>query len=300
MDKKTKVYRIITVCLAAALVVSFFMLEKLNSKMDSLRSNYNNQILNIREEINSIYGNVDRKLKKQASLLSDMNYEIGSYDVENGKIPVIFKAVPKIISDGIRIFVEVEGEKTELSREGECFVGTALVGMFVGDSEKVLLTIEENGQTKTEILEDVYISSLFDRVLPHLFADMTGTSHYGDDYVRVEAGFSVEQAVAEDSAVRFKSVSVIEEKNGKETDRRDITDEVVKNDSYNTRYTHTFEASKGDEIKIYVVAEDSLGYIHKCLVSYLYRTENGDAPVTTSQGESIYASDGTLLYGEEI
>ncbi len=299
--KKTKFYRILTLCLAAALVVSFFMIAKLNEELSSHKINFNNQILVMRDEIDSIYMNVDEKLKEQASLLSDIEYSLGTYDAENAEIPVTFTAVPKSCSDTTRLFVGIEGEKYELLKNGESFIGTAPLSIFIPDETKVLLTVEENGRVMTEYLDDVYVSSLFDRVLPHLFADMTGTSHYSEDFVSVEAGFSVEQKAAEDSSVRFKSVYVIEEKNGEETDRKDITEEVVKDGAYNTRYTHTFEAVKGDEIKIYVVAEDSLGFIHKCLVSYIFKDgDDGQTPETTSGIECIYSKDGTLLYGEEI
>ena len=300
-SKKTKIYRVITICLCIALAISFFMIVNLNEELSAAKRNLNNSISELREEINSIYGNVDNSLKKQASIISDIKYNLGKFDSDSQTVPVYFSVIPKTFSDDTKIFIEADKEKIELIKDGENYIGTINVSLFVDYEERVLLTIEENGKISTEFLEDVSVSTLFERVLPHLYADMTGTSHYGKDFVRVEAGFSVEEANPESSSVKFESFLVIHEKNGKEIDRKDITSEVVKADgSYYSRYTHTFEASKGDEVKIYVVAEDSLGFVHKSLVSYLYRTSEDETPVSSAYNESIYSSDGTLLYGEDI
>lgn len=303
-NRKNKIFKIVIICLAVALVISFFMISNLNNELSNTKNNLNNQISNLREEIDSIYGNVDRKLKKQASLLSESDYTLGEFNSETKKMPVTFTVIPKIVSDNMKLFIAVGDEKIELAKDGEEYSGTAELGLFIEYDEWPLLTIETGGETKTEFLDNIYVSCLYNNVLPQLAADMTETSNYGKGYVRVEAGFAVEDIKAsEGSSVKFNSFTLVQEKNGKEIERKDITSEVLKADgSYHSRFTQTFEAAEGDEIKLYVTAEDSLGFIHKVLMSYWYNEADhaDEIPAVMTRGESIYDSDGNLLYGEDI
>ncbi|MBR6634811.1 MAG: hypothetical protein IKL41_04205, partial [Clostridia bacterium] len=98
----------------------------------------------------------------------------------------------------------------------------------------------------------------------------------------------------------FTSFTLVEEVNGKEISEKDITSEVRKSgEVYNTQYVKAFEVSHGDELKVYVIAEDSLGYVHKTLAHYWIETENGAQAETVFGGETIYDKDGNLLYGDE-
>ena len=88
--------------------------------------------------------------------------------------------------------------------------------------------------------------------------------------------------------------------NGKEISRKDITNEVRKSgEVYNTQYVKSFEVAHGDELKVYVIAEDSLGYIHKTLVHYWIESENGAQAEAIFGGETIFDKDGNLLYGDD-
>ena len=55
----------------------------------------------------------------------------------------------------------------------------------------------------------------------------------------------------------------------------------------------------GDQIAIYIIAEDSFGYVHKTLVHYWMESENESMTETLYDGERIYDKDGNLLYGDE-
>ncbi len=302
-SKKTKVFTAILVCLVIGMAVSLYQIYNLNEEFDRKSRNISNEISSLRGEIDSIYANVDNSLKKQASLLSGSEYTIGEFDAEKQTMSVTFSVIPKSVTDTMRVYIDAGGEKTELTKNGEEYTGVKDVGLFVQYDEWPVLTIVDGEKTQTEILEDVHISRLYERVLPQLCADMTGTSHFDDGLVRVEAGFSVENIEKNDSDVKFESFTYIREKNGAVEEKKDITDEVIKADgSYHSRFVQTFEAAVGDEIELYVIAKDSLGYIHKCRVSYWYRESDDeeDTPVISTGSELIYDKNGVLLFGEEM
>lgn len=294
----------IIVLMAVLLAFSLYKIATLSDEIDHLKSRNSNltgDIQILREEINSIYDNVDKQLKKQASLISGVDFSIGNPSEDMKTVELSLTVVPKSISDDMQVSITVDGKTVPLARNSNGFTGAIDVGLFVDYNQWPLLSITSAGETKTEYLENVDVSYMFSRHLPSLYADMSGGSgKFSDGTLSVDLGFTVETKPASQNApVTFTSFTLIEEVNGKEINRQDITDEVRKSgESYNTRYVKNFKVSYGDKLKVYVIAEDSLGYIHKTLAHYWLEREDGAQAETVFGGEMIYDKDGNLLYGD--
>lgn len=297
--------KFIIVLMAILLAFSLYKIALLSDEIDSLKSRNSNltgDIQVLRDEINSIYDNVDKQLKKQASLISGVDFSIGNPSEDMKTVELSLTVVPKVISDDMQVSVTVEGVTAPLERNGSEFTGTIDVGLFIDYNQWPLLSIKSAGETKTEYLEDVDVSYMFSRHLPSLYADMSGGGgKFTDGSLSVDLGFSIESKPAYGNApITFTSFTLIEEVNGKEISRQDITDEVRKSgESYNTRYVKNFKVTYGDELKVYVIAEDSLGYIHKTLAHYWLESEDGAQAEAVFGGEMIYDKDGNLLYGDK-
>ena len=295
----------IIVLMAVLLAFALYKIATLSDEIDHLKSRNSNltgDIQILREEISSIYDNVDKQLKKQASLISGVDFSIGNPSKDMKTVELSLTVVPKLISDDMQISVTVDGVTAPLERNGNEFKGTIDVGLFVDYNQWPLLSIKTADGTKTEYLEDVDVSYMFSRHLPSLYADMSGGSgKFSDGTLSVDLGFTVETKPASQNApITFTSFTLIEEVNGKEIRRQDITEEVRKSgESYNTRYVKNFKVTYGDKLKVYVIAEDSLGYIHKTLAHYWLEREDGSQAETVFGGEMIYDKDGNLLYGDK-
>lgn len=295
----------IIVLMAVLLAFSLYKIATLSDEINHLKSRNSNltgDIQILREEINSIYDNVDKQLKKQASLISGVDFSIGNPSDDMKTVELSLTVVPKSISDDMQVSITVDGNTVPLARNGNGFTGAIDVGLFVDYNQWPLLSITSAGETKTEYLENVDVSYLFSRHLPSLYADMSGGSgKFSDGTLSVDLGFTVETKPASQNApITFTSFTLIEEVNGKEINRQDITDEVRKSgESYNTQYVKNFKVSYGDKLKVYVIAEDSLGYIHKTLAHYWLEREDGSQTETVFGGEMIYDKDGNLLYGDK-
>ena len=295
----------IIVLMAVLLAFALYKIATLSDEIDHLKSRNSNltgDIQILREEINSIYDNVDKQLKKQASLISGVDFSIGNPSEDMKTVELSLTVVPKLISDDMQISVTVDGVTAPLERNGNEFKGTIDVGLFVDYNQWPLLSIKTADGTKTEYLEDVDVSYMFSRHLPSLYADMSGGSgKFSDGTLSVDLGFTVETKPASpNAAITLTSFTLIEEVNGKEISRQDITEEVRKSgESYNTRYVKNFKVTYGDKLKVYVIAEDSLGYIHKTLAHYWLEREDGSQAETVFGGEMIYDKDGNLLYGDK-
>lgn len=294
----------IIVLMAILLAFSLYKIATLSDEIDHLKSrntNLTGDIQALRDEINSIYDNVDKQLKKQASLISGVDFSIGNPSEDMKTVKLSLTVVPKLISDDMQLSITVDGITAPLKRNGNEFKGTIDVGLFVDYNQWPLLSIKTADGTKTEYLEDVDVSYMFSRHLPSLYADMSGGSgKFSDGTLSVDLGFTVETKPASQNApITFTSFTLIEEVNGKEISRQDITEEVRKSgENYNTRYVKNFKVTYGDKLKVYVIAEDSLGYIHKTLAHYWLEREDGSQAETMFGGEMIYDKDGNLLYGD--
>lgn len=296
--------RIIILLLAVLLVVSAIKIGALTDdvkKLKSQNSNLDSEIQMLRNEINSIYNNVDKQLKEEASLISGVDYTIGNPSEDMKSIQLSLTVVPKMISDDMELSVIIDGNSASLTRNDNEFTGTIDVGLFVDYDQWPLLSIKTSEGIKTEYLDGVDVSYLFSNHLPKLEADMSASSKLSNGKLQVEAGFRIASHLAYGNApITFKSFTLIEEVNGKEINKQDITDEVLKSgENYNTRYIKSFEVSPEDELKVYVIAEDSLGYIHKTLAHYWIESENGAQAETVFGGETIFDKDGNMLYGDK-
>lgn len=302
--KRTNWKVIAVVALVVLLIVSFFKIAELSDAVENLQrenASLSNGIQALRDDIQSIYDNVDAKLKEQASLVAGVDFEIGDISDDMKSVELALTVVPKLVSDDMEVSVSVDGNTVPLTRNGSEFTGSVAVGLFVDYNQWPLLSIKSSESTKTEYLDSVDVSYLFSRYLPSLYADMSASSTLKNGKLQVDAGFSIESDPANsNSPITFVSFTLMEEINGEEVSRSDITDEVRKSgNSYNTRYNKSFEMTPEDELKVYVIAEDTLGYIHKTLAHFWIQSEDGAVAEAVFGGEWIYDQDGNLLYGDK-
>ena len=295
---------IIAVAMIGLLVFILYQIAVLKDDIDNLKyrnSTLSAQVQTLRDEIHSVYDNVDDKLKEQASLVAGVDFQIGDISDDMKSVELALKVVPKLVSDDMEVAVSVDGKTVPLTRNGSEFTGSVAVGLFVDYNQWPLLSIKSADGTKTEYLDSVDVSYLFARHLPSLYADMSASSTLKNGKLQVDAGFSIESKPASNnSPITFVSFTLIEEINGEEVNRSDITDEVRKSgNSYNTRYIKSFEMTQEDKLKVYVIAEDTLGYIHKTLAHFWIQSEDGAVAEAVFGGELIYDKDGNLLYGEK-
>lgn len=126
--------RIIILLLAVLLVVSSIKIGALTDdvkKLKSQNSNLDSEIQMLRNEINSIYNNVDKQLKEEASLISGVDYSIGNPSEDMKSIQLSLTVVPKMISDDMELSVIIDGNSASLTRNDNEFTGTIDVGLFV-------------------------------------------------------------------------------------------------------------------------------------------------------------------------
>ncbi len=293
--KKEHIPYVLMCVLAVALAVLSFRVKDLENELIRAKNNFNSEIYMLRQDISSIYQNVDDRMKKDASLFSNVSYTLGEL-TDGGIIPVAFEILPKTVADDTEITLTLGDEAIILEREGDLFKGTVTAGIFEDDLIPLVSVISSVKQT--EYLEDVNLSLLYQKVLPEFSADMAGGSTYNNRVKKllIDHTFSVNNQTVSTQNIDFVNFTLVEEINGKEVLREDITDKVVSGGgNYFCEYKKSYDIKIGDTLMIYVEAEDSFGYIHRRVAYHWMKNDSGAVADVYYHGEAILDKNGNIL-----
>ena len=304
-DKKIKERDLYIIILAMVVMLGFcyVKINSLSDEIDDLKRDYVSEDNMLRDQINSIYRNVDEQLKKQASLLTVSTFSLGELDTKTQKVPVTIQIVPKVISEDMQIKVELDGEQADFVKNGNFYEATIPVALFLTEDPYPMVSITTTGITKTEKLEEIWLGELWGKWFPSLWAeDTTGRSSFKDGKLVFDTQTLIEWDYSDKvSKIIFENFAIVTEINGKEVKRVDVTEKVKNADGFAEgvvalEFTDTYEAVEGDAVSVYVVAEDSFGYIHKTL-AHFWKKSGGATAETVYGGESIYDKQGNMIYG---
>ena len=295
----------VIIVMAVLLIFSLAKINELENEISNLNNtiaNCNNRISNMQSNIDSIYSNVDEQLKKEASLLSSVDYTLGELNKEDHTVPVTLTVIPKSLTDDMQLSAKVGNETFDFQRNGNEFSATFSVNMFLSYKEYPILNIIAGETTKTEMLESADMTTLYTRYLPNVYAYITPFDEFKDGKLEIDGTLQFDaKSTYIDSDVSITKVELITEKNKKEIARGDVTDKVAA-DFNHVPVQATYDAKYGDEFIIYVVAEDSLGYIHKVPAYYWHEIDENTSEAVTPVGDGadIYDKDGKLLTGGKV
>ena len=302
MEKKIKSLQACVVILAIALCASIYKINALESDLKNLDKAMDWQYQQVVNQVQSIYQNVDEKLREEASLLSLVEAEYGEFDLENHTIDVTVKLVPKLISEEMKVQVSINGRNTELSRTGNNFVGTIPVDIYnVG--EQILMTIETAAGTQTQYLSEIQVEYLWGDRIPSLYySDITGQATFAEGKYTLNGHININcSPTVQTPDVKFENFMLVTELNGKQINKEDITSDVLNYEAYPNgvywydEYKMECEAVEGDELGIYLEATDSLGYLHRMLLHH-WKVLDGATAEAVDGSEYIYDPNGNQIF----
>ena len=302
MEKKIKSLQACVVILTIALCACVYKINALESDLKNLDYSWERQNQQIINQVQSIYHNVDEKLREEASLLSLVEAEYGEFNLEDHTIDVTVKLVPKLISDDMKVRVSINGHNTELSRTGNNFVGTIPVDIY-NMGEQILMTIDTAAGTKTQYLSEIQVEYLWGERIPSLYySDISGQATFAEGKYTLNGHININCSPAVQTPdVTFESFILVTELNGKEISKEDITSEVLNYEAYPNgvywydTYQMECEAVEGDELGIYLEATDSLGYLHRMLLHH-WKVSNGATAEAVNGSEFIYDPNGVQIF----
>lgn len=290
---------IVNLAMIVILVVCLVKLNNLTDEVNNLQSQlsyWQSDVSDIRSDISSIYNNVDEHLKKEASLISYVNYELGKLDSSSHNALIQIKVVPKNITEDIRLSVSIGEELVEFTRTGNEYSGTISTNIFMDYGTHPMLHIQSSNEIKTELLESVELSNLHYNYLPVLESDIWGSSNFRNGTLNVDGNVIIDcKPSSANCDIKTVKAELITKLNGKEIDRRDITSKLV-DDYCDFSFEEKYKVSNGEELSMYVEIEDSAGYIHRSS-EYFWLEKEGATGHTTEEVHTsgIYDKEGNLL-----
>lgn len=339
---KEKILSTAVVILAASTIVGFVRINSLETDIQLLRHDRQNDLHSLQQRISNIHNDVDEQMKKEASLFSGVEHFLGAPDTENRKAMLGVSVVPKTETDGMKVALSVDGQTAEMKKENGKYTATVPVSMFEEYDTAPLVTIRTGNETKNEYLEAVPVSYLWSNYLPAIESveiwntdvilredgdksTVTVNGNMEMSYCRAKVSPEVDfeklylVAETENGEIAKKAITeaVAENRNDGAVDAKEVLKEIVAERTNQTEevvalsspFREIYDIGENEELSLYVVAEDSLGYVHKvCAFKWNRPDENGNRREPTrvpewagayNRGEEIYDKDGTLLFGKE-
>ena len=321
MKKKEIVfYQLLAVGLVVALIVCFVNIGELRTRINQLDNIHSNEVSSLRNQISSIYNNVDEQMKKQGSLFTNVKREFGEFNAETMKADIKISVMPKTIIDNMKVNVSLCGTTAEMTKNanGE-YSAIVPVGIFEIEDYFPLVTITANGETKTEYLEDQSVHGIFSNYLPTMIGGdlRTHQTTFAGDKLTVDGYFFVGYNFSDmDKKAKFEKYTLITEVAGKEIAKKDITDIIEEHERFDNieygevdfKFKETYNLAGNNDLTIYIVAEDTYGYLHKKIAFSWHHPEVVEAAHEPAHaieearyvGEVILDKDGKVLFGKEF
>ena len=301
-NKQNTGIKLIVAGLVIALTISFVKIGLLNERIYQLQNGMHNQHQQFMNQIESIYTNVDQQLKEEASLLSGIDAEYGEINLEDHTIDVTVKLVPKLISEDMKVSISINGRSADLIKSGSVFTSTIPVDIY-NMGELMLMSIETATGTQTQYLSEIQVEYLWSERIPSLYyCDVSGQGSFTEGKYSFDGHIDINCSPSEQTPdVSFEKFVLVTELNGTEINREDITEDVMNYEAYphgvywRDEYKMECEAKEGDDVRIYLEATDSLGYLHRMLV-HQWREQNGALAEAADASEYIYDSNGVQIF----
>lgn len=289
---KNKVVPILIAALVISQVLLLARINDLQSQLNNARSEINNQSTYMRNEINTIYSNVDETLKREASLIEIASTVLGTLNVDTLTAPITFSITPKEVSENTAVSLNIDGELIPMDKTGTTF--TATVNRDIFGSASPMIVIDENGVKKTTQDDRIMIWSMKDSLLPSLHPRLMGQSSYGGGNYKVNKTLQADYKHVE-SGITFTEMRF-----AIKVDDEIISDELIPADSLPDGWTvdRTIPLKDGQTCVMTVIATDSIGLEHRCTVDHWVGGANAQREPWFDD-EQIYSADGKLLWKPE-
>lgn len=290
--------KIAIVLLAVCVVVLGFRVYSLSKDIESLRTADTNNYNLLKSQSDSIYTNVDEKLKKQQSLLTSFDFEYGPLDSSTDTVEYTVSVVPKTVMEDMLIYFQTKDGVLNFTKgDNNVFTANFSADIFSEEENYNILNIKYGDTVKTENLEFFSSESLRYTFIPSVDASFNASASLtrGTDKLKLNGDCMLWYEDAGEGDIKVNKCNLVYLLNGEIVKTQDVTDEFAKG-TYNGSVKESFTVSDGDVLSVCAQFSTSQGYvIKKEIVKYTYENDTVNEEVSPEQSAQIFSSDGTLL-----
>lgn len=324
---KENINRILLVLCCGAVLLSHIKISSLEGEIRSLRNAISSVDSSVRNDIRSIYSNVDRMLEEQASLLLAEEYQIVSGDIREKTAALEIKIQPKEYTPGTTAAaVTVNGEEYPLSLSEGVFAAVISVPMM---DETIIdkVSFTENGTVRSQRISWSCVPR-YD-YLTTVYGDLSASSARATrsgEIMNLELDSTLHiTAERRGTAAKIEKVELVQVTDGREVWRKQMEynnvderhgtkeqavtyhsramyDDNWTGDEFVCPVDMTFELPFGSTTYLLACVTDGDGLVHHCLAEMWQVSRDGrdwDDSFGWYHGMEagkVFNPDGTLLY----
>lgn len=288
------------------LVICLVQISNLKVELKNMKSNTGSQLSSIQTNINNSYSYIEETLEKEASIVSNAEWEFGKMDIEARTIEVKAYVIPKEYQpDVTQAFIICGDEEVPAKYNNGKYEVTMEVPLFEDVSIPSVI-FKENEMIRTESLD--WIFNPRNELLPMVYAYNAGSVSFGKSKDKENTGtwifsgdLEIDIAAKLMEEFEVKEIEIVRYIDEKEVERIDVglnTMEAHNRFSYN--WNPTFEIPYGSTQDIFVEVTMQCGLVYRAPISCCGMDEHGnpieDNGALGSMEASIYDTNGNLLY----
>ena len=288
------------------LIVCLVQMSNLKTEISNMRSNMGNQISNIQTNINNSYSYIEETLKKEASIVSNAEWEFGKMDIEARTVEVKAYVIPKEYQpDVTQAFFLCDDEEVAAEYINGRYEVIMEVPLFK-DVNIPSVLFKENETIRTENLDWVFNPR--NELLPLVYAYNAGSVGFGKSKDKENTGtwifsgdLDVDIVAKDREEFEVEKAEIIRYIDGKEVERIDIlSNNMIVNDRFSYDWNPACEIPYGSMQDIFAEVTMHCGLVYRAQISCCGMDEQGnpmeDNGILGSMEASIYDTEGNLLY----
>lgn len=266
----------------SVIVVVIFMFSAM-SGITGIRDDIEEHETYMQNRIASLEWKIDElesRLKKQDSVISDFKYNLGKVDSTEHTVETTFSCILKSESFDTTVSLRISDKIINLEKGTDGIYEAVQKLSIFKDYGEISVSVTTNGITTTENLGDYIVDTPFCySLLPDLIDINDTLEHsYGDKSFTTEGVYYV--GLIEE----FSDVKMIFSVNDKVVD-------LIQINTAETRIDKEIAIESGDKVDVYVEGTDKYGYIHR----FHSISQSLEDPGTVYPYEIIMDSEGNVL-----
>lgn len=289
---KDKMWQIVSVILAASLILSIINMNDLSEQMTNLQNSYNSMVSDVKSEMQNLYERIDDLVNEQSNAVLSYNCEVGTFNAEDKTVSAKITVVPKTFGDSTVVKIKF-GENTldALKNDNNEFTTDFTVDLF-DEIENATVYVTNNGETAAQNI-NVSTVDLYKKFIPSATATFSGTSSRSSFSGKTSIKGTVSIHIENTDYSNIESCKLLVSLNNSELESKTVD---VKSGNTSIEFNNSYVISKNDQLEIWLVAKDSLGYEHR---DYIYgiteNTDNTQAEIAMPDGELIFDLDNNQI-----
>ena len=269
-------WNIVTVICLGLLVICFFRIARLKQEVQNLRNNVNNQIVSLETNMRANISHMEGLLEKEASILSNAEWNYGAYNREDISVEVQCEITPKEYHpETTKAWIVFNEQEIPLELSNGQYVKSLQVPLFE-ESMISQVMFEENGVLRAETLYWKF-TPLYD-YLPEIYAYLVGRSSgnvRNGEYLWTHSGTLEVQWMSKGNA-QVKSMTMVRCLDDESVEQMEIPlDESSQSFSRSHQVALEYRIPLGSVQDLYVDVVDTDGLRYRVLLTHTEIDKNG-------------------------